>query len=268
MVTLGLAAASLAFLCSYRHLCLGLLRYPVGDRAVSWRKEVWPFQWKIAVSWIGAYCTSQILTPVLFAYRGAVAAGQFGLSVSITGCLWSVVIAWMSTKASPFGQLIARGEFQQLKALFFRTLRKSLAVLAMMAIGCEIGFIGVEKLLPRLAARLVSPQILALLLLTSVSVFSVQSMGICLRAFKREPFLVQSTVIAVLTLLFALSTVKVWAAGGVALSYLLCTGVISLTSAIMIFRRWSATAGCPSDDEINVRTQRAPRARPNTASRC
>ena len=113
----------------------------------------------------------------------------------------------------------------------------------MMAIGCEIGRVGVERLLPRLAARLVSPQIFALLLLTSVSVFIVQSMAIYLRSFKREPFLVRSIVIAVLTVVFALSTVKVWGTAGVALSYLLCTGVVGLASAIVIFRRWPANTG-------------------------
>lgn len=243
MVNFGYAVAGLAFLYSRRKLCLGLLRYPVGGQAVSWRREVWPFQWKIAVSWACAYFTGQIFTPVLFAYRGPMEAGQFGLSLSIATYLWTLVIAWMSTKATPFGQMIARGEFQQLRALFFRTLRKSLALLAMMAIGCEIGRVGVERLLPRLAARLVSPQIFALLLLTSVSVFIVQSMAIYLRSFKREPFLVRSIVIAVLTVVFALSTVKVWGTAGVALSYLLCTGVVGLASAIVIFRRWPANTG-------------------------
>src|SRR5712664_1273302 len=119
MVIIGFAVAGLAFLHTWRRLCLVLLRYPVGEQAVSWRSEVWPFQWKIAVSWACTYFTIQIFTPVLFAYRGPAEAGQFGLSLSITTYLSALVIAWMSTKAAPFGQMIARGELQQLKGLFF-----------------------------------------------------------------------------------------------------------------------------------------------------
>ncbi len=45
---------------------------------ISWRREVWPFQWKIAVSWLCDYFIFQLFTPVLFAFRGPVEAGQDG----------------------------------------------------------------------------------------------------------------------------------------------------------------------------------------------
>jgi hypothetical protein len=236
MVNLGYAAASLVFLYSRRHLCLALLRYPVGERAVSWRSEVWPFQWKIAVSWACAYFTVQIFTPVLFAYRGPAEAGQFGLSLSITIYLSALVIAWMSTKAAPFGQMIARGELPQLRRLFFRTLRQSLVVLLGICTACEAAVIALQHLSPRLAARMASPQIFALLLLTSVSGFIVQSMAIYLRSFKREPFLVQSVVVAVSTVILALLAARVWSVTGVALSYFVCTGAIGFVYALAVFR--------------------------------
>jgi hypothetical protein len=160
MVIIGFAVAGLAFLYTWRHLCLVLLRYPVGEQAVSWRREVWPFQWKIAISWACTYFTIQIFTPVLFAYRGPAEAGQFGLSLSVTTYLSALVIAWMSTKAASFGQMIARGELQQLKGLFFRTLRQSLVVLVGISGACEAGVLALHYLFPRLAARMASPQVL------------------------------------------------------------------------------------------------------------
>src|SRR5712691_8832200 len=236
MVIIGYVAAGLAFLHSRRNLCLGLLRYPAREQAVSWRSEVWPFQWKIAVSWICAYFSIQIFTPVLFAYRGPAEAGQFGMSLSITGYLSALVLAWMSTKATPFGQMIARGEFQRLRGLFFRTLRQALGLLAAMAAACELAVVSLHYTLPRLAARMASPQIFLLLLLTCVSAFIVQSMAIYLRSFKREPFLVQSIVVAVSTVILALLAAKIWSVVGVALSYFACTGVIGLVYGIVVFR--------------------------------
>jgi|GraSoi2013_100cm_1033763.scaffolds.fasta_scaffold01975_4 hypothetical protein len=246
MVIIGYAGVSLAFVYSQRHLCLGLLRYPVGERAVSWRSEVWPFQWKIAVSWICAYFTIQIFTPVLFAYRGPAEAGQFGLSLSITTYLSTLMLAWMSTKATPFGQLVARADFQQLGRLFSRTLRKALILLVLLAAMCEGATVAVQYWSPGLSARMVSPKIFVLLLLTAVSGFVVQSMAIYLRSFKREPFLVQSVVIAALSVLLSLLTVKAFGTTGIALSYFLCTGIVGLILAVTIFRSWHEVIGARS----------------------
>jgi len=237
MMIVGCAAAGMPFLYRRRNLCLGLLQYPAREGAVSWRSEVWPFQWKIAVSWACAYFTVQIFTPVLFAYRGPAEAGQFGLSLSITTYLSFLVLAWMSTKAAPFGQMIARGEFQRLRGLFSRTLRQSVIVLVGISAACEAGMIALHYLFPRLAARMVSPTIFALLLFTCMSGFIVQSLAIYLRSFKREPFLVQSIVIAFSTIILALLAAKKWSIAGVSLSYFACTGIIGLIYGIVVFRR-------------------------------
>ena len=238
MVTAGCAAIIAAFLWSRRSLLVPLLHLEMGDGAVSWRVEVWPFQWRIAVSWVCAYFTMQIFTPILFAYRGPAEAGQFGMSLSITLYLSALVLAWMSTKAAPFGQMIARGELLPLKTLFFRTLRQALCLLVALAAACEVAVMLLQRSWPRLAVRMVSPKIFAILLLTSASGFVVQSMAIYLRSFKREPFLVQSMLTAVLSILLALCTVKAFGTRGVALSYFAGTGIVGMTIAASTFYSW------------------------------
>ena len=44
---------------------------------ISWRKEVFPMQWKIALSFMSGYFVFQLFTPVLFHYQGAEVASQF-----------------------------------------------------------------------------------------------------------------------------------------------------------------------------------------------
>lgn len=239
MVNLGYSAAGLTFLYSRRHLCLELLRHPRGG-AVSWRREVWPFQWRIAVSWICAYCAIQIFTPVLFAYRGPAEAGQFGMSLSVANYLSALVLAWMSTKATPFGKLIARGEFHQLDGMFFRTLWQSALVLAGISAMCEASVIALHYVFPHLAARMATPGIFAVLLVTCLSSFLVQSMAIYLRSFKREPFLGQSVVTAVTTAVLALLAAKTWGISGVAFSYFGCTGVVGFAYGFVVFQRSAA----------------------------
>jgi hypothetical protein len=97
-------------------------------------------------------------------------------------------------------------------------------------------------MLPRLAARMVSPQIFLLLLLTCVSGFVVQSMAIYLRSFKREPFLIQSMVIAALSIVLSLLTVRAFGTTGIALSYFLCTGIVGMIFGATILRSWHGAA--------------------------
>jgi hypothetical protein len=85
----------------------------------------------------------------------------------------------------------------------------------------------------------VSPTLFALILLGAAGSFVVQSMAIYLRSFKREPFLVQSMVVAWLTVSLALLTVKAWGTAGVAASYLLCTGFVGLILATITFLSWN-----------------------------
>lgn len=238
MVNLAYSAFGAAFLFQRRRLLGALLRHPAGDRSISWRAEVWPFQWRLGISSLCVYFTAQVFTPIVFAARGPVEAGQIGMSMSIVGYLSSIVLAWMSTKVPTFGGLVAKGEYKQLDRLFFGTLRQSVPLLAAMAIMCEGGILVLNRVLPRVAVRMVSPEIFALLLVTIVSAHVVQSEGLYLRAFKREPFLVQSLAVSGVTVVLCVLMVKEWGNAGVAFSYFVGTGVVGLISGTAIFRLW------------------------------
>ena len=47
-----------------------------GRSTIDWLTEIWPMQWRIALSWISGYFCFSLFTPVLFHYHGAVIAGQ------------------------------------------------------------------------------------------------------------------------------------------------------------------------------------------------
>jgi hypothetical protein len=234
-VNTGFFLVALAFLWSRRKLLLPLLRCSGTAKAIVWRSEIWPFQWRLGVSFLCSWFTAQIFTPVLFAYRGPVEAGRMNMSMSIAGYLWAMVLPWMSTKATPFGNLIARGEFQALDTLFFRTLKQSLAVVAISAALCMAGIELLQHAAPRLATRMLPPHLFALLILGAVSVFVVQSLAVYLRAHKREPFLWQSLLVAGLTSSGALLLAPRWGLPGAAVTYFVCAGAIGLVSALAIF---------------------------------
>jgi hypothetical protein len=236
MVNVGAISVGVSFLFSRRHYLLPLLRYPAGGHAVSWRREVWPFQWKIAVSWLCSYFTLQVFTPILFVCRGPQEAGRMGLSLSITGYLPIVALCWITTKAAPFGRLVQLERFEELERLFFGALKQSLALLLLMVAGCFVAVIGVRSVFPKIAMRMEGPSIFALLLLTAVCSFLVQSMAVYLRSFQREPYLVLSIAVATLTVFGILLTAPRWGGAAVALVYFTFSGIVGLLWAFSTFR--------------------------------
>jgi len=242
MIISGQAIAGGCFLFTQRRLLLPLLRHNTFGHIVSWRREIWPFQWRIAISWLCGYFIFQLFNPVLFAYRGATEAGRMGMSLSIASALSAVAISWMSTKSSPFGTLIARGEFGTLDRLFFRTLWQSALLLAAGAAVLLLGLAVVAQRFPYLAVRVLPLPVFGLLLATVFCNHFVFSEALYLRAHKREPFLPVSIAIGVLTACSTLLLGKLWGAQGVTLGYFCTSGVFGLAFGTYIFmtkrREW------------------------------
>jgi hypothetical protein len=237
MLLAGNALVGLAFFWNRRRFLAPLLRYDVGNQSIAWREEVWPFQWRTAISCMGTYFTAQVFVPILFAFRGAVEAGHMGMSLSITGYIGTLVLSWMHTKAAPFGRLVAHRDYAQLDKIFFRTLKQSLAILVGVSTTCIATLITLQYVYPELARRMVSPAAFALLVLTGISNYIVQSEALYLRAHKREPFVTQSSVVVVLTVATTFYLAPRWGTGGLAFGYFVCSGVVGLAIATVIFQR-------------------------------
>jgi len=236
LINLGWTVSCLVFLARRGPLVLSLLRYPTGENGISWRSEIWPFQWKIAVSWLCCYFTMQVFTPVIFAFRGPEEAGRMGISLSIVGYLPIVALCWMMPKAVPFGQLIKFGRFEELDALFWGTFKQSVVLILILTGTCFTAVLCVQSLLPKIGSRLETPFIFALLLFAAAGSFAVQSMAIYLRSFKREPYLFQSMAVALLTVAGILLTASRWGSLAIAIIYFAVSGVVGLLWAIAIFQ--------------------------------
>jgi hypothetical protein len=238
-VTFALAWVASGYVPFFR----SLLRTNVSQAPLHWRSEVWPFQWRIALSWLSGYFIFQLFNPVLFATHGPVVAGQMGMSITICNAILSVSMAWMSTKASPFGVMVARRQWKSLDTLFFKTFRQSALVLVAGSI-VLCAFVGVLNYRHHpFSARLLAPVPLAFLLLSTIMNHSVFCEAQYLRTHKAEPFLWLSIVGALLTATSTLLLAKPFAAFGVSAGYLLCC-TVSLIIGTRVFlgkrREWHA----------------------------
>jgi hypothetical protein len=181
-----------------RNLLLPLLRHSPGEHRIRWTTEVLPFQWRIAVSWLCGYFIYQLYNPVLFAYKGPIAAGQMGMSLNIANAISAVAIAWINTKAAPFGTMIARKEYSKLDQLFFLALKQSIAVCVAGGLVVWLGAIYLNWAHFSFAHRLLDPVPLGLLLLTTLLNITIFAEALYLRAHKQEKFLLNSVLGAIL----------------------------------------------------------------------
>jgi len=183
---------------SKRHLLLPLLRRDSHQNRINWMNEVWPFQWRIAVSWLSGYFIFQLYNPILFKYRGPVEAGQMGMSLNLANALTSVAISWINTKAAPFGAMIARKEYGRLDQLFFRSAKQAFGISILLAAGIWVFDVLLMWRHAPLAHRVIQPLPLAILLTFTCLNVPIFAEATYLRAHKQEKFLLTSVVSATL----------------------------------------------------------------------
>lgn len=237
-VIAGQVVVGAGWLFSRRGLLRHLLTYKTGGRHISWQNEIWPFQWRIAISWISGYFVYQTFNPFLFAFKGPVAAGKMGMSLSFANSLMVIAMAWVSTKAAPFGTLIAQKQYFQLDRLFFKALQHSAFVAGIGAIVIWSGSTYLYASHNRYAAKLLSPLPFALLLIAAIVNHLFASMGTYLRAHKQEKLFQLSLAIAVTVLLSNYFFARTSGALGMVAGYLVIIALLGLGCGSLIFNKY------------------------------
>ena len=194
------------------------------EEKVSYMKEIFPYQWRIALSWISGYFIFQFFNPVLFATEGAVVAGQMGMTLTALNAIQSFSMSWLNTKVPLYSGLIARKEYEQLDEIFNKTLKQMVFICACLLI-CFV----LVVLLLRVTQLQINGQVFAdrfldfrPMILMAIPVFLHQftsSWATYLRCHKQEPFLVNSIVAGVLCMLSTLVFGKLFGLYGVTIGY-------------------------------------------------
>lgn len=208
---------------------------------IHWWREVWPMQWKIALSWIGGYFIYQLFNPVLFTYFGAVVAGQMGMTLTLTTAVNTLALSWINAKSPTFGQLVARRDYKLLDRLFSRTLLQAFIAAISGGLVLLLIVVGLYAWQIPLSERVLGSH--SFVLLTAVAIINVVifAEAAYLRAHKQEPFLWMSIAMAILSTLSAYFLGRAYGSMGMAAGSFVIT-VIGLCIATWIFfikrREW------------------------------
>ena len=108
-------------------IIVNLWKIEVTDN-VAYLRELFPFQWKIALSWVSGYFIFQLFNPVLFATEGAVVAGQMGMTLHAISAIQAFSMSWINTKIPLYSQLIALKDYVKLDSIFNKTLKQMTSI--------------------------------------------------------------------------------------------------------------------------------------------
>ncbi|OHX13827.1 hypothetical protein [Chromobacterium sphagni] len=165
---------------------------------ISWRQEIWPMQWRIALSWLSGYFISQLFTPLAFRYQSTEAAGQLGMSLSVVTTMSTVASAWLTTKLPGFGVLIASRRPEELLSLFRKSSLQSIAVLLALHSLFFSLLLAMRHYQFTLTSRLLDPIDILWLLLAAQACHIVFLQAAYIRAHKIEPYLKHAILLATL----------------------------------------------------------------------
>lgn len=161
---------------------------------IGYMEEIFPFQWRIALSALSGYFIFSFLNPVLFAYQGPVIAGQMGMTLSVLSAVQSFSMSWLNTKVPLYSRLIAIKDYSKLDSIFNKTMHQMVLVccvlmLAVLVIISALQFLKISINGELLSARFLSGfTLIALIFAYLVDQFTF-SWATYLRCHKREPFL-------------------------------------------------------------------------------
>jgi len=204
---------------------------------ISWWGEVWPMQWKIALSWMSGYFIFQLFTPVLFKFHGPIAAGQMGMTLSAVNAVQSVCLMWLNTRSPEFGKFIALKNWKGLDESFNQILKQAMVVcviisaVVIVVVACLQSYSGIgARFLPVL-------QIIVFL----VAVFGnvvISSWAVYMRAHKQEPMLSISIIGAILIGTSTFSLGVMYSSFGMAASYCLITLLYGIPSTYLCLTKF------------------------------
>ncbi|MGJ8642789.1 MAG: hypothetical protein ACSHX9_05235 [Luteolibacter sp.] len=132
-----------------------------GDHQVSWRKEIWGFQWRIALTWMSRYFLESGIAPLAFQLSGPILAGKIGMTFQIVRMMGGIANTWTTTKIPGWGIMAAKGQWIELENSWRNAAKRNVTFCGLAMLAFAGGFPVLGYLWPEAAARFVNGWLLA-----------------------------------------------------------------------------------------------------------
>jgi hypothetical protein len=204
------------------------------DQRLRWWQDVWPFQWRISLSYLCGIFIVHFAVPSIYRICGAVEAGRFGLSFAAMRAVSSIALSNLSSKAQVLGSLVAIGNRSDLDRRFDASCKRSLmlGIGGLLSILIMFEVIGIFK--PQWQGRALALAPMLVLSCAMILQHVTQCIAIYLRAHREEQLLIPSVLgAAALGVGFPLAA-KEWGVIGVTYWYFATTLLLGTSIAIVL----------------------------------
>ena len=211
-----------------------------GEDKILYMGEIFPLQWRIALSWISGYFIFQLFNPVLFATEGAKIAGQMGMTMAALGGIQSLTQSWINTKIPKISGLIAQQDYKTLDILFAKTFKQMLLIgsSAILFFVFVVYFIQSNEIIfleMNIGNRFLPIIPLCLMAWSSWTMIPINCWATYLRCHKKEPLLLNSVVVGILCCISTVGLGNLYGLYGMTIGFSLLR-VVSLTWIYTIYK--------------------------------
>lgn len=204
---------------------------------INYFNEIFPYQWRIAVSWISGYFIFQLFNPVLFATSGAKVAGQMGMTIAILTGISSISMSWITTKVPLLSSHIARKDYKKLddafKVIFINSFGINIVLISIIVALIQIARYNHLEISNRFLS-FVPFVCMALANLANQVIFAFATY---LRCHKKEPLLALSIVMGTLVCISTVVLGNKFGVVGITAGYCVLTCFVSLFWTMLVFFR-------------------------------
>lgn len=171
--------------------------------SISYKKEIFPYQWRIAISWISGYFIFQLFNPVIFATEGAESAGRMGMTLTALNGVQSLSLSWITTKIPLLSGLIAQKNHSLLDQTF-KKIQSQAAVINFTCLTCLLILVSLIRYFNltigeiNIGNRFIKTLPMVLMMISLFISQYINSWATYLRCHKSEPFLIYSITNAIL----------------------------------------------------------------------
>lgn len=202
---------------------------------VSWKYEIWPLQWKIALSWISGYFIFQIFNPLLLKYNTPISAGQMGLTMSALSAISDFSLSWVNTKIPYMGSFIALKNWSKLDTLFKNSLIRTVLTCVLGLIIFNLSILILKIAFPSYYERFLDIYQVSILSVSILINTFVGALAVYLRAHKKEPYLITSITFGISNFILCYILVQHLGSWGISIAYTSLNIIISLIWGTSIF---------------------------------
>lgn len=211
-----------------------------GPEKIYYKTEIFPLQWRIAVSWISGYFIFQIFNPVLFATEGPVVAGQMGMTMTALNAMQAMTQSWIATKVPKLSGLIEMKQYAELDRLFYRTKKQMMLIgtsclLALILVIFLLQYYDIAPFGMHIGQRFLPIVPLILMAWSTFTMFLINCWAVYLRCHKKEPLMWNSVTVAILSATSTIVFGKLYGLYGICIGFALIR-FVSLTWIYTIFK--------------------------------